>query len=91
VTTNIFVAYSVEMAHIRRKALLKFHVPTLQDQAAADELKATLLTSEPNAKVEIDVQSKTVTVESEASEETFNELIVASGHSIDDANDKAKA
>ena len=63
--------------------MLKFHVPTLQDQPSADELKATLLASEPDAKVEIDLQTKTVAIESEASEETFNELIVSTGNSID--------
>lgn len=63
--------------------MLKFHVPTLQDQPSADELKATLLESESDAKIEIDIQAKTVTIEAEASEETFNELIVATGNYID--------
>ena len=68
--------------------LAKFHVPTLEDQQSANKLKDTILVSEPKAKVNIDVASKTVTVESDASEETFNELIVASGHSIDSVKEK---
>ena len=61
---------------------LKLNVPTLNSPESAKELKETILTSEPEAKVEVDLERKTVTVESKASEETFNELIVAAGHEI---------
>ncbi|MBF2074401.1 MAG: heavy metal transport/detoxification protein [Synechococcales cyanobacterium C42_A2020_086] len=61
---------------------LKLHVPTLTSPEAAQSLRETLLTSEPDAQVEVDVASKTVTVESQASEETFKQLIVAAGHTI---------
>lgn len=61
----------------------KFSVPTLKDQQSADDLKGLILESESDAKVNIDLATKTVTVESQASEETFNELISAAGHSID--------
>lgn len=62
---------------------MQFNVPTLDSPKAANELKETILTSEPNAKVEVDLDSKMVTINSEASEETFKELIVATGHKID--------
>ncbi|MBD2464296.1 cation transporter [Oscillatoria sp. FACHB-1407] len=61
---------------------LKLNVPTLDSPEAAQSLKETILTSEPNARVEVDAATKTVTVESKASEETFKELIVAAGHRI---------
>ncbi len=61
---------------------LKLNVPTLDSQEAAQSLKETILTSEPDAKVEVDPKAKTVTVESQASEETFKELITAAGHQI---------
>jgi len=61
---------------------LKFQVPTLSDQKSAQELKDLILTTEPEANVDIDSQAKTVTIDSEASEETFKQLIVASGHNI---------
>lgn len=61
---------------------LKLNVPTIRNSQAAQELKETILTSEPNAKVDIDVEAKTVTVESKASEETFKQLITAAGHTI---------
>ncbi|HEY9623862.1 MAG TPA: heavy metal transporter [Crinalium sp.] len=61
---------------------LKLNVPTLNSPEAAKDLKETLLTSEPDAKIDVDPNTKTVTVESKASEETFKELIVAAGHRI---------
>ncbi|MBD2021226.1 cation transporter [Leptolyngbya sp. FACHB-36] len=62
---------------------LKLTVPTLNSSEAAQELKETILTSEPNAHVEVDPETKTVTVESQASEETFKQLITAAGHQIE--------
>lgn len=62
---------------------LKFRVPTLADQQSAQELKKLILTSEPDADVKVDAQTKMITIESKASEETFKELIVAAGHSLD--------
>lgn len=61
---------------------LKLNVPTLDSPEAAKELEETILTSEPDAKVEIDSASRTVTIESKASEETFKQLITAAGHKI---------
>ncbi|BAU67336.1 hypothetical protein STA3757_47480 [Stanieria sp. NIES-3757] len=61
---------------------MEFYVPTLNSSEAAEDLKDTILTSEPDAQVEVDSQSKKVTVESEASAETFKQLIVAAGHKI---------
>ncbi|PSB13398.1 heavy metal transport/detoxification protein [filamentous cyanobacterium CCP1] len=61
---------------------LKLNVPTLDSPKAAKELEQTILTSEPEAKVKVDANTKTVTVESEASEETFKQLIIAAGHEI---------
>jgi copper chaperone len=61
---------------------MQFNVPTI-DSNSADELKEIILTSEPEAKVEIDSESKIVTINSKASAETFKELIVAAGHKLD--------
>ena len=61
---------------------MQFNVPTI-DSKSAEQLKNTILTSEPEAKVEIDSESKTVTINSKASEETFKQLIVAAGHKIE--------
>ncbi len=61
---------------------LKLTVPTLNSPEAAQNLKETILTSEPTARVDVDPNTKTVTVESQASESTFKQLIVAAGHEI---------
>lgn len=61
---------------------LKLNVPTLNSPEAAQVLKETILTSEPDAKVDVDLEAKVVTVEAKASEETFKQLITAAGHQI---------
>ncbi|MBE9108726.1 heavy metal transport/detoxification protein [Nodosilinea sp. LEGE 07298] len=60
----------------------QFKVPTLGDQQSEQELKKLILTSEPDANIDINSQAKTITISSRASEETFKELIVAAGHNI---------
>jgi copper chaperone len=61
---------------------LKLTVPTLNSPEAAKAIKDTILASEPDAKVDVDVASKTVSIEAEASEETFKQLIEATGHHL---------
>jgi copper chaperone len=61
---------------------MEFHVPSLDNEKDIVELKEVILTSEPNADINIDLDSKKVMIESEASAETFKQLIVASGHKI---------
>jgi copper chaperone len=61
---------------------LKLHVPSLTSPEAAQKLKETILTSEPDARVDIDTETQTVTVEAKASEETFKQLITAAGYTI---------
>lgn len=61
---------------------LKLNVPTLDSPESAQYLKETILTAEPDARVDIDSQARTVTLEGKASEETFKQLIVAAGHTI---------
>ncbi|GAB4545260.1 MAG: hypothetical protein Tsb0014_39450 [Pleurocapsa sp.] len=62
---------------------MEFHVPTLNSSEAGKKLEETILTSEPNASVSIDIDAQKVTIKSGASPETFKQLIVASGHKID--------
>ncbi|WNZ22708.1 heavy metal transport/detoxification protein [Leptolyngbya sp. NK1-12] len=61
---------------------LKLSVPTLNSPEAAKALKETILTTEPDARVEVDANAKMVTIEGKASEETFKQLITAAGHKI---------
>ncbi|KAM3096389.1 heavy metal transport/detoxification protein [Phormidesmis sp. 146-35] len=61
---------------------LKLHIPSLNNPDAAKEIKETILASEPGAKVDIDVENKTVTIEAKASEETFKQLVTAAGFEV---------
>ncbi|MGF1518325.1 MAG: heavy metal transport/detoxification protein [Nodosilinea sp.] len=61
---------------------LTFKVLNLGNSQSMKDLEDLILTSEPDAIVNIDSQAKTVTIDSEASEETFNQLITAAGHKI---------
>jgi copper chaperone len=61
---------------------LKLTIPTLSNSKAADAIKDVILTTEPDAKVNFDLDAKTVTIEAKASEETFKQLIEATGHPI---------
>lgn len=61
---------------------MKFNVPTIDSSDAAEQLQKMILTSEPDAKIEIDRESKTVVINSKASEATFKQLIVAAGHKV---------
>lgn len=61
---------------------LKLHIPTLNTAADAKEIEETILTSEPGARVDIDLEAKVVTVEAKASEETFKQLITAAGYEV---------
>ncbi|MFM2312629.1 MAG: hypothetical protein RLZZ04_1905 [Cyanobacteriota bacterium] len=61
---------------------MEFHVPSLDSNEECTELKEVILTAEPNADINIDLDSKKIMIESEASAETFKQLIVAAGHEI---------
>jgi copper chaperone len=67
---------------------LKLSVPTIVDAGSAQTIADAIATVDPTAKVDVDVDSKIVTVDSKdsdtpvASEESIKEAIVATGHSI---------
>jgi copper chaperone len=61
---------------------LRLNVPSMTGADAAQTIKDTILTTEPDAKINVDLDEKTITVESQASEETIKQLITAAGHHI---------
>ncbi len=62
---------------------LKLTVPTISCEGCAETITESIQVMEPDAKVDVDVQGKTVTVEAKASEETIKQAIVAAGHTIE--------
>ncbi|MBD1837983.1 heavy-metal-associated domain-containing protein [Coleofasciculus sp. FACHB-64] len=62
---------------------LQLKVPTIACNGCAETITDTIHTMEPDAKVDVDVKAKTVTVEAQASEETIKQAIVAAGHTIE--------
>ncbi len=62
---------------------LKMTVTDISCDGCAESITESIHTMEPNAKVEVDVKAKTVTVESAASEETIKQAITSAGYTID--------
>lgn len=62
---------------------LQLKVPNIVCDGCAETITESITTMEPDAKVEVDVKAKTVTVESAASEETIKQAITAAGYTIE--------
>lgn len=62
---------------------LKLKVSNIVCDGCAETITESITTMEPDAKVEVDVQAKTVTVEALASEETIKQVITAAGYTIE--------
>ncbi|WP_066378616.1 MULTISPECIES: heavy-metal-associated domain-containing protein [unclassified Anabaena] len=62
---------------------LKLKVPNIACDACAEKITDAIHVMEPDALVDVNVQDKTVTVKSDASEESIKQVIVASGYSIE--------
>ncbi len=62
---------------------LKLKVPKSMCSSCAETITESITTMEPDAKVDVDVQAKTVTVEAAASEETIKQAIVAAGYTVE--------
>ncbi|WP_017314333.1 heavy-metal-associated domain-containing protein [Mastigocladopsis repens] len=62
---------------------LKMNVPNIACEDCAATISESIHVMEPDAKVDVDVKAKTVTVESAASEESIKQAIVAAGYHIE--------
>jgi copper chaperone len=62
---------------------LKLKVPSIVCDGCAQTITESIKTMEPDAQINVDVQAKTVTINSEASEETIKQAIVAVGHTVE--------
>lgn len=61
---------------------LELKIPSLDSSDAAKNIKETILTSEPDARVDVNLEQKIVMVEAKASEETIRQLVTAAGYKI---------
>jgi copper chaperone len=62
---------------------MKFRVPSMVCQGCVTTVKEAISTHEPNAKVEVNLDTKQVTVDTEASEESIKQVITAVGHNVE--------
>ncbi|MEH2336097.1 heavy-metal-associated domain-containing protein [Nostoc sp.] len=61
---------------------LKLKVSNITCEGYAETITESIHVMEPEAKVDVDVNAKTVTVESAASEESIKQVIVAAGYAV---------
>jgi copper chaperone len=64
-------------------AVMHFKVPNIACDGCAKTITDEILTHESTAKVNVDVQAKTVSVETEASEESIKQMITAVGYPVE--------
>lgn len=62
---------------------LKLSVPNIACNECGETITEAIKVHEPNAKIDVDIEGKTVTVESAASEETIKQAITAAGYTIE--------
>lgn len=63
--------------------VMQFKVPSIVCDGCAKTIRDEILTHESNAKVEVDMDSKTVSVDTEASEASIRQMITAVGHTVE--------
>lgn len=63
-------------------AVMKLNVPSIVCEGCVDTITREIKTHEPKAKVDVDIEGKTVTVDTEASEESIKQMIEAVNHTV---------
>ncbi len=58
-------------------------VPSMVCDGCVSTVKEAILTHEPKAKVDIDLDTKKVAVDTEASESSIKQIIIAAGHTVE--------
>jgi copper chaperone len=61
---------------------LKLKVPSMVCESCAEKVTGAIKTVDSDAKVDIDLESKTVTLDSAASESSFKQAITAVGFEV---------
>ena len=63
---------------------INLKVPSMVCDGCVSTVKDAILTHEPKAKVDIDLDRKKVTVDTEASEASIKQIITAAGHEVEE-------
>lgn len=61
---------------------MTFKVPSIKCEGCGDTITKEIKVTDPDAKVDVDIKKKTVSVESNASESSIRQSIVAVGHEV---------
>lgn len=64
-------------------AVMNFKVPNMVCDGCAKTITDEILTHESGAKVDVNLQAKTVSVDTEASEESIKQMITAVGYTVE--------
>ncbi|MEH1965851.1 MULTISPECIES: heavy-metal-associated domain-containing protein [unclassified Nostoc] len=62
---------------------IKLTVPDIKGDDCAKKITKSIQTMESDAKVDVNVNAKTVTVEAAASEETIKQIVQSAGYTIE--------
>jgi copper chaperone len=62
--------------------MITLNVPTIKCEGCAEAITNEIQTHDPNAKVEVDVENKTVKVETTAQDTAVKEMINTAGHTV---------
>ena len=62
---------------------INLKVPSIVCDGCIDTIKQAIATHEPKAKVEANLDTKQVEVDTEASEESIKQIITAAGHTVE--------
>lgn len=62
--------------------MIQLNVPTIKCEGCAEAITNEIKSQDPNAQVEVDVDSKIVKVETTAAETSVKEMINSAGHTV---------
>ena len=62
---------------------LNFKVPSMVCDGCVSTVESAIITHEPEAKVDINLATKEVKVDTEASKESISQIITAAGHTVE--------
>lgn len=62
--------------------MIALKVPSIKCEGCADAITNEIKSHDPNAKVQVDVENKTVQVETTAQQASVEQMITAAGHNV---------